>query len=70
MFFIYPILSVLALIGIDQLSKYLAVKYIMNGGEIKLIDGLFSLAYVENRGAAFGILQDGRWFFIILTTII
>src|SRR5699024_4127097 len=30
----------------------------------------FSFTYVENRGAAFGILQNQRWLFIILTVLI
>lgn len=34
-----------------------------------IIDKFFYLTYLENRGAAFGIFQDGRWFFIITTII-
>lgn len=34
-----------------------------------LIQGVFELRYLENRGAAFGLLQNQRTFFIILTVI-
>ena len=36
---------------------------------ISLIQGVFELRYLENRGAAFGLLQNQRTFFIILTII-
>ena len=36
---------------------------------ILLIQGVFELRYLENRGAAFGLLQNQRTFFIILTVI-
>lgn len=35
-----------------------------------LIPNQLSLLYVENRGAAFGILQDRRTFFILITTVV
>ena len=35
-----------------------------------IIDGIFEFIYVENRGAAFGILQDRRIIFIIITLIV
>lgn len=52
---------------IDRLTKIYAVNNLME----KNIDGkVFNLTYLENRGAAFGILQDKRLIFIILTTTI
>ncbi|MCH5304537.1 MAG: signal peptidase II, partial [Ruminococcus sp.] len=32
-----------------------------------VIPGFFSLVYVENKGAAFGMLSNARWVFIIFT---
>ena len=37
---------------------------------VATIQNVLHFTYVENRGAAFGILQDGRWFFIVITLII
>jgi signal peptidase II len=34
-----------------------------------VIEGILSFSYVENRGAGFGILQGGRWFFVIITIL-
>lgn len=62
------IISVL-LIVIDQLLKlYFLNNQLLYNGYV-IIDKFFYLTYLENRGAAFGIFQDGRWFFIITTII-
>lgn len=58
------------LIALDQWVKHWAVTYLQPVGEISLIDGLFGLIYVENQGAAFGLLQGGRWLFIPVTLIV
>jgi len=38
-------------------------------GEVVVIDGLFSLAYVENTGAAWGALEGRRWFLVIIAAL-
>ncbi|MCH5298319.1 MAG: signal peptidase II [Ruminococcus sp.] len=63
------ILSIL-LAGIDQLIKYLVVENLKPISTVEVIPGLFSLTYVENRGAAFGMLSNARWIFILFTLII
>lgn len=63
------ILSALVII-IDQVIKYLVVVYLKSVDSIEVIPNLFSLKYVENRGAAFGMLDNARWVFISLTIII
>lgn len=60
------ILIILGLIGIDQVSKYLAVNYLANLGSIPIIKDIFHLTYVENRGAAFGMFQDNQMIFVIV----
>ena len=57
------------LVAIDQISKFLTVKFLRPIESIEVIKGIFRLTYVENRGAAFGILQNARWIFIIATII-
>jgi signal peptidase II len=53
------------LVGIllDQLTKYLAVTYLEPVGSVPLIKGVLHLTYVENPGAAFGMLKDAPWLF-------
>lgn len=54
---------------IDQLSKKWAVLTLKDGESIKLIGDFLRFYYVENRGAAFGMLQNKIWFFVIITVI-
>lgn len=58
------------LIIIDQLTKNFAVAHLKNQEPIVLWEGVFELRYLENRGAAFGILQNQRTFFLILTAML
>ena len=50
-----PVLMAI-LIVIDQLTKYLARRDLADGAH-SLIDGVFSLSLVKNKGAAWGLLQ-------------
>ncbi|MEG0804934.1 MAG: signal peptidase II [Lachnospiraceae bacterium] len=67
---ILVLLSGVFLIFLDQLSKMLAVAFLKGEAAVELIPRVFELCYLENKGAAFGLLQGGRLFFIILTMII
>ncbi len=63
--------SAVIAIGIllDQLTKLLAVKFLKGEPSIPIINGVLRLTYVENRGAAFGMLKDDRWIFMTASTI-
>ena len=63
------ILTIIALIVIDQISKYLAVNNLANIGSIPIIENIFHLTYVENRGAAFGMFQNNQIVFIIVAVV-
>ena len=60
---------VLILLAADQITKYLAAACLSGGRGISLIPGVFELFYLENRGAAFGVLKDQQWFFIGVAVI-
>lgn len=63
------LILVLVTVFLDQLSKYFVVVYLKGQRPFTIIEGLLSLTYVENRGAAFGILQDRKLFFIVVTVV-
>jgi len=63
-------LMIITIILLDQITKYLAVKNIIINGNYKLFNGLLEFKYVKNYGAAFGILQEKRGIFIIITIIV
>jgi signal peptidase II len=55
---------------VDQSSKAWAVRALRFGDDRTIIHGFLDLVYTENRGIAFGQLQEsgsfGRWFFVVL----
>lgn len=64
------IAGLLVLLGIDQMTKRLAVTYLKNNAAVPLIKDVFELQYLENHGAAFGILQKQRVFLLCFTIVI
>ena len=58
-----------ALIGLDQIIKYWALNYLKDVQTIPIINNIFNLTYVENRGAAFGMLQNNQIIFILVAAI-
>ena len=61
---------VLPVLILDRAGKIFALRFLKDGGARNLIRGLLSLAYVENRGMAFGMAQGRGWLLICLTSII
>ena len=47
------------LTAFDLFTKSVAVKALADGIHIDLIKGVLEFYYIQNRGAAFGIFQDG-----------
>ncbi len=66
---IIDILAILLLIFFDQFTKYLAIVKLKFNPPYVLIDGVLELNYLENKGAAFGMLQDKKTLFIFMTVI-
>lgn len=62
---LYLIVLIL-LIAIDQVIKHWAYVYLQPLGSIPLTSW-FSLTYLENRGAAFGIMYGARWILTVVT---
>lgn len=54
----------------DQLIKYLVVYALKPVGTVTAIPGLLNLTYVENRGVAFGMMENQRWLIIIATVLV
>lgn len=67
--YIITFISFVMLIVIDQLTKWLAVKYLADSDGVTIIKNVLMLTYVQNTGAAWGMLGGKQLFFIILTWI-
>ena len=59
-------------IGLDQLTKYLAVTNlpIDASPDVKVWEGVFHIRCISNDGAAFGMLDEHRWVFMTVSTVV
>ncbi|MCR5595007.1 MAG: signal peptidase II [Lachnospiraceae bacterium] len=67
---IIDIVFMIILIIADQYTKALAVVTLKDKSAIPVISGVLELNYLENRGAAFGMMQNQKIFFIFVAVII
>lgn len=67
---VLDLLLFIVLVVIDQGTKYLAVLQLKDRAPVPIIEGVFELHYLENRGAAFGMLQNQKVFFIFIAVVI
>lgn len=59
-----------ALVGIDQWLKLLAKEFLKPGETTPLIRDVLHLTYLENRGAAFGMMQNKKWLLVWATAAV
>ncbi len=57
------------LVGIDQLTKWLAVLFLKGADPVSVINGVFSFTYTENRGAAWSMFEGQQWLLIGVTSV-
>ena len=60
------LITVPLLVLLDQWTKHLAVLHLKGQEPVSLIPGILELLYVENMGAAFGMMKGMRLIFVIL----
>lgn len=63
------ILIIAFVIAADQLTKVWASSALTEIATMPVIEDVLHFTYVENRGAAFGMLADHRWIFMVLSVI-
>ena len=59
-----------AVVGLDQLSKYIVSNPMETGQSIAVIRNFLYITYLRNPGAAFGMLPYRTVFFIIVTILV
>lgn len=64
------VFGVVLLLAFDQFTKLLAIWNLKDKDSFVILDGIFELTYLENRGAAFGMLQNRKAFFVIMTVVV
>ncbi|MCR5344362.1 MAG: signal peptidase II [Butyrivibrio sp.] len=70
LFLVIDLIAIVLLVVLDQFTKHLAVTHLMDKDSIVLIPGVLELTFLKNRGAAFGILQDQKVFFVMIAIMI
>ncbi len=67
--YLIDILLLIVLVAIDRYTKYLAVLKLKDKPAFIIINGVLEFNYLENKGAAFGMLQNQKYFFIFIAVI-
>ena len=65
----FDFILLVILVAIDQYTKHLAVIKLKDQPAFNIIDGVLEFNYLENRGAAFGMLQNQKMFFVFVAAI-
>ena len=63
--YLWALFAFLLAVAADQFTKWLAVTYLKDQDPLIIIPGVFQFRYLENRGAAFGILQNRQIVFAV-----
>lgn len=67
---VMQIIYIILLVIIDHITKYIAKIRLSSGKSISLINDVLEFVYVENRGAAFGIFKNKKFFLVGITTFV
>lgn len=54
---------------LDQVTKWLAANFLTKVETVPIIKDILHLTYLENEGAAFGMLKNNRWIFLVISTV-
>ena len=63
------LLIIISIFLLDRFTKVLVINNLTLGESLSVIDGFFNITYVNNHGAAFGIM-DGKVIFIVIISVL
>lgn len=63
------LLIIISIFLLDRFTKVLVINNLTLGESLSVIDGFFNITYVNNYGAAFGIM-DGKVIFIVVVSVL
>lgn len=69
MLYFFLIIFMAVIVVLDQVVKALVIANIPVGGNVSAIPGLFHLTQLHNTGAAFSMLEGGRWLFAAICLV-
>ena len=62
-------LIIAGVVILDQITKWIVLLNLPVGESVDLIPGVFRFTHIKNPGAAFGILENNRWVFIVISLV-
>lgn len=65
----FDLFLLIVLVAIDHITKEMAVVKLKDQPAFNIIDGVLEFNYLENRGAAFGMLQNQKLFFVFVAFV-
>jgi len=68
--YILALVTGLAVVGIDQLTKYIIMQNFALGEGCDFIKGVIDIHYIHNRGAAWGMLSGKTWLLLLVTATV
>lgn len=68
--YILAILCGIAVLGLDQLTKYYIISNFALGESAEFIPGFINVIYINNKGGAWGILDGHTWTLLAVTAIL
>lgn len=60
------VLILAVLLAVDQFTKHLAIVHLKDKSAYVISEGVLELQYLENRGSAFGMLQNQKFFILFV----
>ncbi len=63
-------IMVVIVLAIDRITKLWIVSKMGLAETIPVINGFFHITYIKNSGAAFGMLANRQWIFILITILV
>lgn len=68
-YLLFDILFFIVFVLLDQITKALAVSHLKDNASFVIWENVFELHYLENRGAAFGMLQNQKLLFVLIAVV-
>ena len=68
--FLHFLIVFVILVGLDQWTKGLVTAHLKGRGPAVVWENVFEFLYSENRGAAFGMLQERQLFFFLIAAVV
>ncbi len=68
--YLFAVCGAAILVYLDQFTKHLVLEHLKGNPPFVILENIFQLEYLENRGAAFGLFQNQRVFFFISVAVI